>query len=59
MLYLLEAAEKEKKEVKSNGSTENRAISNNNVESITERRKNILQAQARKKILSASTKLNW
>ena len=48
----------QKKNVGQNSSMDNDA-SLNKVESLTERRKSILQNKAREKVLLASSKLNW
>ncbi|MGK4331286.1 hypothetical protein [Lonsdalea quercina] len=58
MIYLLQVAEKEKKPSESKDYSGVFATSSN-VESLTEKRKEISQAKAREKVLNASTKINW
>ncbi|WP_370620337.1 hypothetical protein [Pantoea ananatis] len=59
MIYLLQVAEKEKKSSESKDCSGIFAPSSSNIESLTEKRKEISQAKAREKVLNASAKINW
>ncbi|MCO4165263.1 hypothetical protein ABI309_17830 [Citrobacter youngae] len=59
MIYLLKTAEKEEKKLVDRIESTKPSASFNKVESLVDRKKSLEMNKALKKVLSASSKINW